>query len=113
MSRTLTGLIRAVEKEVGLVGRSIAKVTSLLVVSLSSVSSLQSAPAPNRLQSELKGLQSLVFSLIQRAGERVPEWGDPGTQQKRDRCPVLYMCLLIGVCVLYNEKQLNVQSVRS
>jgi four helix bundle protein len=35
-SRTLTGLIKAVEKEVGLVGRSIAKLSSLLVLSIGS-----------------------------------------------------------------------------
>ena len=40
-SRTLTGLIKAVEKEVGLVGRSIAKLSSLLVLSLSSALQFQ------------------------------------------------------------------------
>jgi len=42
VSRTLTGLIKAVEKETGLFGRSIAKVSSLIVLSLSSVYSLSS-----------------------------------------------------------------------
>ena len=43
VSRTLTGLIKAVEKEVGPVRRSVAKFTSLLVLSLSSVFSLSSS----------------------------------------------------------------------
>jgi len=33
-------------------------------------------------------LQSLVFSLIQGAGERVPEWSDPGIEQEGDRRPI-------------------------
>lgn len=45
VSCTLTGLIKTVEKEVGLVGRSIAKLSSLLILSLSSVFGLQSNSA--------------------------------------------------------------------
>ncbi len=42
-SRTLTGLIKAVEKEIGPIKRSVAKLTSLLILSIgSSVFSLQS-----------------------------------------------------------------------
>ena len=41
-SRTLTGLIKAVEKEAGVIGRSIAKASSFLAISLSSVFGLQS-----------------------------------------------------------------------
>ena len=43
VSRTLTGLIKAVEMEVGPIKRSAAKLTSLIVLSLSSVFSLQSS----------------------------------------------------------------------
>ncbi len=43
VSRTLTGLIRAVEKETNVVSRTVAKVTSLVILSIgSAVSSLQS-----------------------------------------------------------------------
>ena len=41
-SRTLTGLIRAVAKEVGVVRRTVARVTSLIILSMSTVSGLQS-----------------------------------------------------------------------
>ena len=44
VSRTLTGLIRAVEKEAGVLRRATAKITSLIALSLmSTVSGLQSA----------------------------------------------------------------------